>query len=54
MIGVRKLSEMGGFYKMMLVTFGFYMIGAFVIFVVLFFSGFVSKSMVVSVVGEVY
>ena len=50
--GLRKLSEMGGLYKTMPVTLGLYMIGAFAISAVPLFSGFVSKSMVVSAAGE--
>ena len=52
MTGVRKLNEMGGLYKTMPVTLGLYMIGAFAISAVPLFSGFVSKSMVVSAAGE--
>src|SRR5207249_4999930 len=50
--GLRKLSEMGGLYKTMPVTLGLYMVGAFAISAVPLFSGFVSKSMVVSSAGE--
>lgn len=50
--GLRKLSEMGGLYKTMPITLGLYMIGAFAISAVPLFSGFVSKSMVVSAAGE--
>jgi len=50
--GRRKLSEMGGLYKTMPVTLGLYMIGAFAISAVPFFSGFVSKSMVIAAAGE--
>ena len=52
MTGLRKLSEMGGLYKTMPLTFGLYMVGAFAISAVPLFSGFVSKSMVVSAAGE--
>ena len=52
MTGLRKLNEMGGLYRTMPVTLGLYMIGAFAISGVPFFSGFVSKSMVVSAAGE--
>ena len=52
MTGLRKLSEMGGLYKTMPVTLGLYMVGAFAISAVPLFSGFVSKSMVVSAAGE--
>ncbi len=52
MTGVRKLSEMGGLYKTMPITLGLYMIGAFAISAVPLFSGFVSKSMVISAAGE--
>ena len=50
--GLRKLSEMGGLYKTMPVTLGLYMVGAFAISAVPLFSGFVSKSMIVSAAGE--
>jgi multicomponent Na+:H+ antiporter subunit D len=50
--GLRKLSDMGGLYKTMPITFGLYMVGAFAISAVPLFSGFVSKSMVVSAAGE--
>jgi multicomponent Na+:H+ antiporter subunit D len=50
--GLRKLSDMGGIYKTMPITLGLYMIGAFAISAVPLFSGFVSKSMVVSAAGE--
>ncbi len=46
--GLRTLSEMGGLYRTMPVTLGLYMVGAFAISAVPLFSGFVSKSMVVS------
>jgi multicomponent Na+:H+ antiporter subunit D len=52
MTGLRKLSEMGGLYKTMPITLGFYMIGACAISAVPLFSGFVTKSMVVSAAGE--
>jgi multicomponent Na+:H+ antiporter subunit D len=52
MTGLRKLNEMGGLYKTMPITLGLYMIGAFAISAVPLFSGFVSKSMVVSAAGE--
>ena len=54
MTGLRKLSEMGGLYKTMPVTLGLYMIGAFAISAVPLFSGFVSKSMVISAAGETH
>src|SRR6266540_1531151 len=50
--GRRKLSEMGGLYKTMPVTLVLYMVGAFAISAVPLFSGFVSKSMVVSAAGD--
>ena len=50
--GLRKLSDMGGLYKSMPLTLGLYMVGAFAISAVPLFSGFVSKSMVVSAAGE--
>ncbi len=49
---MRKLSDMGGLYKTMPITLGLYMVGAFAISAVPLFSGFVSKSMVVSAAGE--
>jgi multicomponent Na+:H+ antiporter subunit D len=52
--GRRKLSEMGGLGKSMPVTLGLYMVGAFAISAVPLFSGFVSKSMVVSAAGEAH
>ena len=48
MTGRRKLTELGGLYKTMPLTLGLYMIGAFSISAFPLFSGFVSKSMVVS------
>jgi multicomponent Na+:H+ antiporter subunit D len=50
--GLRKLSDMGGLYKTMPLTLALYMVGAFAISAVPLFSGFVSKSMVVSSAGE--
>ena len=52
MTGRRKLSEMGGLYKTMPITLTLYMIGAFAISAVPLFSGFVSKSMIVSAAAE--
>ncbi len=52
MTGKNKLTEMGGLYKTMPITLGLYMIGACAISAVPLFSGFVSKSMVVSAAGE--
>jgi multicomponent Na+:H+ antiporter subunit D len=52
MTGKRKLTELGGIYKTMPVTMVLYMIGGFSISAVPLFSGFVSKSMVVSAAGE--
>ena len=46
--GIRKLSEMGGLYKTMPITFILYMIGGFSISAFPLFSGFVSKSMVLA------
>lgn len=51
---LRKLSEMGGLYKTMPLTLGLYMVGAFAISAVPLFSGFVSKSMVVSSAAETH
>jgi multicomponent Na+:H+ antiporter subunit D len=53
MTGLRKLSEMGGLYKTMPITLWLYMIGAFAISAVPLFSGFVSKSMVISATVDV-
>lgn len=50
--GLRRLSDMGGLYRTMPLTLGLYMVGAFAISAVPLFSGFVSKSMVVSAAGE--
>ncbi|MCK4846152.1 MAG: Na(+)/H(+) antiporter subunit D [Deltaproteobacteria bacterium] len=52
MTGKDKLSELGGIYKRMPITFILYMIGAFAISSVPLFSGFVSKSMIISAAGE--
>ena len=52
MTGLRKLSDMGGLYKTMPLTLALYMVGAFAISAVPLFSGFVSKSMVVSSAAE--
>ncbi len=48
MAGKRKLTELGGLYKSMPITVALYMVGAFAISAFPFFSGFVSKSMVVA------
>jgi len=50
--GRRKLTELGGLYKSMPITVALYMIGAFAISAFPFFSGFVSKSMVVAAAGQ--
>src|SRR5690606_26120203 len=47
-----KLTELGGLYCWMPLTFILYMIGGFSISAFPLFSGFVSKSMVVSAAGE--
>ncbi|HIL38240.1 MAG: Na(+)/H(+) antiporter subunit D [bacterium] len=52
MTGRHKLTQLGGLYKTMPITLGLYMVGAFAISAVPLFSGFVSKSMVVSAAGE--
>jgi multicomponent Na+:H+ antiporter subunit D len=54
MTGLRKLSDMGGLHKTMPWTLALYMVGAFAISAVPLFSGFVSKSMVVSAAGEAH
>ncbi len=48
MTGKRKLTELGGLYKTMPITLILYMVGAFAISAFPLFSGFVSKSMIVS------
>jgi multicomponent Na+:H+ antiporter subunit D len=50
--GKSKLTELGGLYKTMPITFSLYMIGALSISAFPLFSGFVSKSMVVSAAAE--
>lgn len=52
MTGKRKLTELGGLYKTMPVTMILYMIGGLSISAFPLFSGFVSKSMVVSAAQE--
>ena len=52
MTGLRKLGDMGGLYKTMPLTLALYMVGAFAISAAPLFSGFVSKSMVVSSAAE--
>jgi multicomponent Na+:H+ antiporter subunit D len=52
--GLRKLSDMGGLYKSMPLTLTLYMAGAFAISAVPLFSGFVTKSMVVSSAAETH
>ena len=52
MTGKRKLTDLGGLYKTMPVTMLLYMIGALSISAFTLFSGFVSKSMVVSAAEE--
>jgi multicomponent Na+:H+ antiporter subunit D len=52
MTGRSKLTELGGVYKTMPITFILYMVGGFAISSVPLFSGFVSKSIVVSAAGE--
>ena len=48
MTGRRKLTELGGLYRTMPWTVALYMIGAFAISAFPFFSGFVTKSMVIA------
>lgn len=50
--GKSKLTELGGLYKRMPWTFFLYMIGAFAISSIPLFSGFVSKSIIVSSAAE--
>jgi multicomponent Na+:H+ antiporter subunit D len=52
MTGKRKLTELGGLYKTMPITLILYMIGAFSISAFPLFSGFVSKSMIISAAAE--
>jgi multicomponent Na+:H+ antiporter subunit D len=49
--GRRKLTELGGLYRTMPVTVALYMVGAFAISAFPFFSGFVTKSMVIAAAG---
>lgn len=51
MTGRRKLTELGGLYRTMPWTVFLYMIGAFAISAFPFFSGFVTKSMVIAAAG---
>ncbi|OCP00636.1 MULTISPECIES: Na(+)/H(+) antiporter subunit D [unclassified Ensifer] len=50
--GRRKLTELGGLYKAMPLTVALYMVGAFAISAFPFFSGFVTKSMVIAAAGQ--
>lgn len=50
--GKRKMTELGGLYKSMPITLFFYAFGALSIAGFPFFSGFVSKSMIISAAGE--
>ncbi len=52
MTGKSKLTELGGIYKTMPITLFLYMIGAFSISALPFFSGFVTKSMIISASAE--
>lgn len=54
MTGKRKLTELGGLYRTMPWTVALYMIGAFAISAFPFFSGFVSKSMVIAAAAGDY
>ncbi len=54
MTGRSKLSDLGGLYRGMPVTFVLYMIGAFSISAFPLFSGFVSKSMEISAAAEMH
>jgi len=49
--GRRKLTELGGLYKIMPLTVALYMVGALAISAFPFFSGFVTKSMVIAAAG---
>jgi multicomponent Na+:H+ antiporter subunit D len=50
--GRRKLTELGGLYAAMPLTVALYMVGALAISAFPFFSGFVTKSMVVAAAGQ--
>jgi multicomponent Na+:H+ antiporter subunit D len=50
--GRRKLTELGGLYRTMPLTVALYMVGALAISAFPFFSGFVTKSMVVAAAGQ--
>ncbi|SDA81923.1 Na(+)/H(+) antiporter subunit D [Sinorhizobium sp. NFACC03] len=50
--GRRKLTELGGLYKTMPLTVALYMVGAFAISAFPFFSGFVTKSMMIAAAGQ--
>jgi multicomponent Na+:H+ antiporter subunit D len=52
MTGKRNMTELGGLYKTMPTTLFFYVIGALAIAGFPLFSGFVSKSMIISAAGE--
>jgi multicomponent Na+:H+ antiporter subunit D len=52
MTGKRKLTEMGGLYKKMPITFILFMIGAFSIAATPFTLGFVSKSIILTAAAE--
>jgi multicomponent Na+:H+ antiporter subunit D len=52
MTGKSKLTELGGLYKTMPITLTLYMIGGFSISAFPLFSGFVSKSMIVTAAAE--
>lgn len=52
MTGRSKMTDLGGLYRAMPLTFLFYMVGALAISAFPFFSGFVSKSMILSAVAE--
>src|SRR5581483_41598 len=54
MTGKKKLTELGGLYKTMPMTFILYMIGGFAISAFPLFSGFVTKAMVVSAAAEAH
>lgn len=50
--GRRRLTDLGGLYRTMPWTVALYMVGAFAISAFPFFSGFVTKSMVVAAAGQ--
>jgi multicomponent Na+:H+ antiporter subunit D len=52
MTGKNKLTDLGGLYKTMPITLSLYMVGGLAISAFPLFSGFVSKSMIITAAGE--